>query len=41
MEPKHIINGEDEKKGSFNRYIFDDILNCYYDPVSNEYFQEV
>ena len=44
--PKTVIQTVDGKtvelKATFEkRYIYDDLLNCYYDPQTNEYFQEV
>lgn len=43
--PKTIIQEENgqtvEKKTCFEKkYIFDEMLNCYFDPETNEYFQE-
>lgn len=44
--PKSVIETEEnvtkeERVEMHKRYVYDDLLNCYYDPQSNEYFQEM
>ena len=44
--PKTIINTIDgkpiiEKKQNVQKYIYDELLDCYYDPITNEYFSDI